>query len=69
MPLSSSILFSLQSAGLEAYARRLSGLEDAAFLSMLMNDYATYGVVDVEDKQKLFRYAIVFFKFPTLGAS
>ena len=58
MPLSSYIISSLQAAGLEPTSvRRMANLEDAVFLSLLMNDYASYGVVDVEEKQKLFRCA------------
>ena len=57
MPLSSHYVAALNSAGLDPHAvRRMSQLEDAGFLGMLMNDYATYGVTDLEDKQKLFRW-------------
>ena len=57
MPLSSHYVAALSSSGLDTNSvRRMSQLDDAAFLGMLMNDYATYGVVDLEDKQKLFRW-------------
>jgi hypothetical protein len=56
MPLSSYFLQQLNAAGLEVYAKKLSYLDDAAFLSMLMSDYSIYGVTEVEDKQRLFRY-------------
>lgn len=55
MPLSAYIVSNIQAAGLEQYARKLQALDDQQFLSMLMSDYSTYGVVDVEDKQRLFR--------------
>uniref|UniRef100_A0A7R9YS33 Kinesin-like protein n=1 Tax=Chlamydomonas euryale TaxID=1486919 RepID=A0A7R9YS33_9CHLO len=55
MPLSARIVRGLQDSGLELYAPRFAALSDADFLTMLMSDYARYGVVDVEDKQRLFR--------------
>lgn len=55
MSLSTRVLQSIQNAGLEQYASRFSVLSDSDFMGLLMSDYATYGVVDVEDKQRLFR--------------
>lgn len=56
MPLSTRIVRGLQDSGLELYVDKFAPLGDADFLSMLMSDYARYGVVDVEDKQRLFRW-------------
>ena len=45
----------LSDAGLSEYAGNFAILSDEAFLSLLMSDYAAYGVTVLEHKQKLFR--------------
>ncbi|KAG1655340.1 hypothetical protein FOA52_008855 [Chlamydomonas sp. UWO 241] len=55
MPLSARIVRGLQDSGLDPYVPKFSPLADGAFLGLLMSEYARYGVVDVEDKQRLFR--------------
>mmetsp|Transcript_12612 Transcript_12612/g.27255 ORF Transcript_12612/g.27255 Transcript_12612/m.27255 type:complete len:659 (+) Transcript_12612:246-2222(+) len=55
MPLSRNIVNCLVDAGLDRYVAAFSPISDQKFLSLLMSDYGTYGVVEVEDKQRLFR--------------
>eukprot|EP00798_Chlamydomonas_sp_ICE-L_P010331 gene10331-8267_t len=45
----------INSAGLDKYVRAFSPISDEKFCALLMQDYGTYGVLDLEDKQKLFR--------------
>ncbi|KAL6763284.1 P-loop containing nucleoside triphosphate hydrolase protein [Haematococcus lacustris] len=52
---SSNILLCLSAAGLAKYANNFAQLTDQQFLSLLMSEYGSYGIVDMEDKQKLFR--------------
>ncbi|KAJ9508955.1 hypothetical protein QJQ45_028285 [Haematococcus lacustris] len=52
---SSNILLCLSAAGLAKYANNFTQLTDQQFLSLLMSEYGSYGIVDMEDKQKLFR--------------
>lgn len=52
---SGPIVRGLGDAGLARFTDNFMRLPDASFLSLMMSDYATYGVVDLEDKQKLFR--------------
>ena len=45
----------LANAGLKHHAGNFQGVEPEVFRSLLMQDYAKYGVTSLEDKQKLFR--------------
>ena len=45
----------LSEAGLQHHAMNFAGIEPEVFRSLLMQDYAKYGVTSLEDKQKLFR--------------
>ena len=45
----------LLKAGLIRYYDRFSAITEAQFGGLMMQDYAKYGVVDMADKQKLFR--------------
>eukprot|EP00227_Mantoniella_beaufortii_P018844 CAMPEP_0197595724 /NCGR_PEP_ID=MMETSP1326-20131121/23575_1 /TAXON_ID=1155430 /ORGANISM="Genus nov. species nov., Strain RCC2288" /LENGTH=137 /DNA_ID=CAMNT_0043162121 /DNA_START=121 /DNA_END=530 /DNA_ORIENTATION=+ len=45
----------LLKAGLIRYWDRFSGVTDNQFGGLMMQDYAKFGVVDMADKQKLFR--------------
>ncbi len=45
----------LSSAGLDRYSGAFAQVTAAGFLGLLMQDYAKYGVTDIEDKQRLFR--------------
>lgn len=45
----------LEAAGLQRYVGNFAGVSEETFLSLLMQDYSKYGVVSMEDKQKLFR--------------
>ena len=45
----------LSEAGLQHHAVNFAGIEPEVFRSLLMQDYAKYGVTSLEDKQKLFR--------------
>ncbi|QDZ17805.1 kinesin-domain-containing protein [Chloropicon primus] len=45
----------LVNAGLKHHANKFEGVEPEVFRSLLMQDYAKYGVTSLEDKQKLFR--------------
>jgi kinesin family protein 2/24 len=55
MPLSHRIVTGLHASGLDGFVSKFQALTDAEFHGLLMSDYATFGVVDVEDKQRLFR--------------
>lgn len=55
MPLSHRIVTGLHASQLDAFVAKFQQLTDAEFQGLLMSDYASYGVVDVEDKQRLFR--------------
>lgn len=52
---SSSVARGLEDAGLKRFVPAFSGVSDQAFLGLMMSDYASYGVVELEDKQRLFR--------------
>ncbi len=45
----------LANAGLKHHVSKFQGVEPEVFRSLLMQDYAKYGVTSLEDKQKLFR--------------
>lgn len=45
----------LEQAGLQRYVNNFAGVTEETFLSLLMQDYSKYGVIGMEDKQKLFR--------------
>eukprot|EP00798_Chlamydomonas_sp_ICE-L_P027410 gene27410-4704_t len=45
----------LASSGLEKYVPAFASMSDDRFCGMLMQEYANYGISDLEDKQKLFR--------------
>jgi kinesin family protein 2/24 len=42
-------------AGLIRYWDRFNGISEAEFGGLMMQDYARFGVVDMADKQKMFR--------------
>ncbi len=52
---SSTVARGLEDAGLKRFVPAFSGVSDQAFLGLMMSDYASYGVVELEDKQRLFR--------------
>jgi hypothetical protein len=55
MGLSSWVVSRLKEAGLERYAPSFSRLADTELFSLLLADFASYGVDDVGDKHKLFK--------------
>ncbi|KXZ53036.1 hypothetical protein GPECTOR_8g401 [Gonium pectorale] len=52
---SALVVRGLEDAGLKRFIPAFAQITDQAFLGLMMSDYASYGVVDLEDKQRLFR--------------
>lgn len=52
---SATVVRALEEAGLKRFATNFSAVPDSQFLSLMMSDYASHGVIELEDKQKLFR--------------
>ncbi|GLC36230.1 hypothetical protein PLESTB_001366000 [Pleodorina starrii] len=52
---SSVVVRGLEDAGLKKFIPAFSGMADSSFMAMMMSDYNAHGVVELEDKQKLFR--------------
>ncbi|GIL77938.1 hypothetical protein Vretimale_6530 [Volvox reticuliferus] len=52
---SAIVVRGLEDAGLKRFIPAFAGISDQAFLGLMMSDYPSHGVVDLEDKQKLFR--------------
>lgn len=42
-------------AGLDQYVQAFAGIPDERFAGLLMQDYASFGITELEDKQRLFR--------------
>ncbi|GFR51132.1 hypothetical protein Agub_g13486 [Astrephomene gubernaculifera] len=52
---SAIVVRGLEEAGLKKFVGAFAGISDQAFLGLMMSDYASHGVIDLEDKQRLFR--------------
>ncbi len=46
----------LEDAGLKRFIPHFQHLSDVAFAGLMMSDYASHGVTDLEDKQRLYRF-------------
>lgn len=46
----------LEDAGLKRFVPHFQGMKDADFCQLMMSDYASHGVTDLEDKQRLYRF-------------
>lgn len=57
--MASKIRYWLEAAGLGKYAGNFANITEDGFLSLLMSEYQNFGVVDMEDKQRLFRCIIL----------